>query len=241
MTDTNQRKTVRYVYRFEFDNGLVKEFEVVLDAETLGFLSNKETPKPEWTKLKYSPCEHCPLAEGTEYCPVAVNLANLVETFKDFTSIENAIVTVQSAERNYSKRAALQKGLSSLIGIIMVTSGCPIMDKLRPMARFHLPFATAVETFYRSLSMYLTAQMFLMRTGKTPDWELKEFVKLYETISKVNQGMARRLSSASEKDANVNALVILHAFGEAIPYFVENGLADIGNLFSIYTEEPKNE
>ena len=54
----------------------------------------------------------------------------------------------------------------SLIGIYMVTSGCPIMDKLRPMARFHLPFASTEETIYRAISTYLLGQYFLEQKGK---------------------------------------------------------------------------
>jgi hypothetical protein len=122
-----------------------------------------------------------------------------------------------------------------LIGVIMVTSGCPVMDKLRPMARFHLPFATAIETFYRAISMYLTAQFFVSRNGRKPDWGLKVLVDIYKEISTVNKGMSRRLSSASNKDANINALVILHAFGEAVPYFIENGLSQIESFFASYT------
>ena len=34
-------------------------------------------------------------------------------------------------------------------GLIMATAGCPWTDRLRPMARFHLPFATEAETVYR--------------------------------------------------------------------------------------------
>jgi len=47
--------------------------------------------------------------------------------------------------------------------------------------------------------------------------------------------MAERLRQASEKDANVNAVVILHSFGDGVPYFVEGGLAEIEHLFTVYT------
>ena len=85
--------------------------------------------------------------------------------------------------------------------------------------------------------MYLTAQFFLLRNGKQPDWDLTKLVEIYKNVSQVNKGMSRRLSTASNKDANVNALVILHALGEAIPYFIESGLASIKNFFSTYTKE----
>lgn len=228
---------LRFTYRFGFPDGETREFEVVLDNRTLELLQEENVPKPEWTKLYYSQCEGCPLGTSTEYCPVAVNLAKLVDKFKDSVSFENTTITVETPERTYVRDAPLQKGLSSLIGLIMVTSGCPVMDKLRPMARFHLPFANSTETFYRALSMYLVAQLLLMRKGKKPDWELKNLVETYKQISLVNKGMSKRLSSASNKDANVNAMVILHAFGEVVPYFIENGLRQIEELFSVYLKQ----
>ncbi|MEK7768273.1 MAG: hypothetical protein AAB286_00960, partial [Pseudomonadota bacterium] len=112
---------------------------------------------------KFSHCSNCPLGDSVEYCPVAVNLSRVVETFRDNNSFEQTSVTVEAPERTYSKNVQLQKGISSLIGMIMVTSDCPIMDNLRPNARFHLPFATSMETFYRTVSMYFTAQYFLMQ------------------------------------------------------------------------------
>ena len=243
MPGQRPNETLRFLYKFKFDNGSEREFEILLNAETLDLLSKDTLPKPSWTKLSYHQCEHCPLGNDVEYCPVAVNLSNLVEAFKDSISFENTSVTVETAERIYEKRLPLQKGLSSLIGIVMVTSGCPVMDKLRPMARFHLPFASSIETFYRAVSMYLTAQFFLKQKGKVePDWELENLVEIYKAISFVNKGISQRLSGASTRDANVNALIILHAFGEAIPYFIENGLTQIEGFFTVYTgESPKTE
>lgn len=118
----------------------------------------------------------------------------------------------------------------------MVTSSCPIMDRLRPMVRFHLPFATSRETVYRAVSMYLTAQFFIMRKGGKPDWELKNLAQIYKAVSLVNKGMSKRISNASNKDANVNAVVILHSIGESLPYVIENGLNEIEPLFSDYVK-----
>jgi hypothetical protein len=75
-----------------------------------------------------------------------------------------------------------------------------------------------------------------MREGKTPDWDLHKLVEMYKAVSAVNKGMSRRISNASIKDANVNAVIILHSFGDAVPYFIENGLAEIKHLFEVYTK-----
>ena len=89
---------------------------------------------------------------------------------------------------------------------------------------------------FRTVSTYLTGQFLAMRAGKQPDWELQHLVEFYKSISAVNKGMSRRISNASIKDANVNAVIILHSFGNAVPYFIENGLAEIKNLFDVYTK-----
>jgi hypothetical protein len=233
MNQNTQPKTISFRYTFEFENGSAKTFEIVLDDDTLELVPEKDIPKPEWAKLGFFPCEHCPLDPHVEYCPVAVNLSHIVSEFKDSVSHEKTKVTVETPERTYFKATTLQKGLSSIIGIYMVTSNCPVMDKLRPMVRFHLPFATPTETMFRTVSTYLTGQFLVMRDGKKPDWELQNLVEIYKAVSAVNKGMSHRLSNASIKDANVNAVIILHSFGDAVSYFIENGLAEIRHLFEI--------
>ncbi|MBI4427553.1 MAG: hypothetical protein HY562_00365 [Ignavibacteriales bacterium] len=230
---------LRYLYKFNFPTGQEKHFEVILDAKSLELLRDQEVPKPDWTKLKFSQCSNCPLGDSVEHCPVAVNLSRVVETFRDNDSFEQTTVTVETPQRTYTKNVQLQKGISSLIGMIMVTSNCPIMDRLRPMARFHLPFATSLETFYRTVSMYLTAQYLLLQKGEKPDWDLTKLLDIYKAISHVNKGMSQRLVNASNKDANVNAVVILHSFGDAVSYLIEDGLSEIKDIFGVYVDPPE--
>lgn len=225
---------ITLLYRFRFDSGPEKDFSIQLEADSLQLLLNGNLKKPEWTRLKYHQCENCPLDDSVEYCPVAVNLSSLVESFQDSISFEKTKVTVETRERTFVKDTTLQKGLSALIGIYMVTSNCPVMDKLRPMVRFHLPFATSRETIYRAVTMYLLAQFFTMRRGGEPDWEMKNLAEIYKAVSVVNKGISQRISNASNKDANVNAVVILHSVGESLPYVIESGLNDIEPLFADY-------
>jgi hypothetical protein len=228
---------IRYLYKFKFDDGTEKNFEVVLNSTTLELIRDDPNPKPEWTKLKYSQCENCPLPDTVEYCPVAVSLAKLVESFHDAASYESAAVTVETEQRTYFKKTTLQKGLSAIIGIYMSTSDCPVTDRLRPMTRFHLPFANSIETFFRSVSSYLTAQFLLMQQGHQPDWEMKNLQGIYKAVNLVNKGMTTRLLKATEKDANVNAVVILHSFGDGINYFIESGLADLEPMFRVFLKD----
>lgn len=236
MGEPSKRKPPRFTYRFKFGGGAETVVDIELHPDTLELKHVPVEPKPEWTRLKFHQCENCPLGDEVAHCPVAVNLASVVETFRTFPSFEPVNVTVESMERTYTKDTTLQKSLSAVIGLYMVTSNCPIMDRLRPMSKFHLPFATSMETFYRSVSMYLTAQFFMVRKGKEPDWDLKKLVDLYKAVSTVNKGIAERLRQASENDANVNAVVILHSLGDGVPFFVEGGLAEIEHLFTVYTD-----
>jgi hypothetical protein len=225
---------MRLLYRFRFDDGSTRDFEVILDGRTAELRRKEKRAKPEWARLEYYQCENCPLSNAVPYCPVAVNLAGLIEAFQDFSSFEKCVVEVETAERTYTKRTAVQKGLSALIGITMVTSNCPIMDQLRPMVRFHLPFATPMETIYRAVTMYLLSQFFVMHRGRTPDWQLTRLKEIYKAVNLVNKWMTIRISNASHKDANVNAVVILHSLADAVPHGIQNGLDDIEHLFEQY-------
>jgi len=236
MPDSKKSETLRFLYTFQFPDNTEKQFEIRLNTKTLELVNKKDLPKPAWTKLKYKQCEHCPLGDEHEYCPVAVNLSALVESFKDSISYESTNVRVQTNERIFEKMTTVQKGLSSIVGIYMVTSDCPVMDKLRPMVRFHLPFGSIEETVYRAVSMYLTAQYLLMRQGKTPDWDLRKLVEIYRAVNDVNRGISNRLASASEEDANTNAVVILSAYAEMIPFSIERHLAELEYIFSEYTK-----
>ncbi len=231
MSEHKAGKTYSYRYQFTFENGTEKDFEIMLKADTMELVANKDLPKPEWTRLNYHQCENCPLGDDVEYCPVAVNLSGLVEAFKDSISFERTTIKVIDERRSYEAQATLQEGLSSIIGIFMVTSNCPIMDQLRPIARFHLPVASEEETIYQAISMYLTEQYFRMRYGEEPDWKLKHLVEIYRDISVVNQGMSERLRAASNKDANVNAVIHLSSSSQSLDNFLDYCLKEIEYLF----------
>jgi hypothetical protein len=238
MSDLQPTDPIWYRYTFRFADGSEKRFEITLDPATLALIPPAEPSRPDWTKLGYHQCEQCPLKAEVSHCPVAVNLASLVESFKDTLSHENIEATVETAQRTYSKRTSLQQGLSSIIGIYMVTSNCPVMDKLRPNARFHLPFASVEETMYRAVSMYLTAQYFRMKRGEEPDWTLKHLSEIYQGVWRVNKGITDRLSHASAQDANMNAVIVLSTFGSALDNYLEECLADIAPLFEPSAKPP---
>ena len=81
-------------------------------------------------------------------CPIAANLVEVVNFFKDLVSYEKTYMMIESGNRNFIGKVSLQEGIKSLVGVYMVTSGCPVMDHLRPMLRVHLPFPNMEESVY---------------------------------------------------------------------------------------------
>lgn len=235
MTDDS----LQYRYHFQLADGQERTFEVRLDPDSLNLRTPARTQHPEWTQLAYHQCPHCPLNTATHpHCPVALNLVDLVAAFDETISYTQGRVSVDVDERRYEKDVPAQKGISALLGIYMVTSQCPVMEKLKPMVRFHLPFATPDETLYRSLSMYLLAQFFVARDGGVPDWTLAGLVTVYEDVKIVNQHMAKRLRSVLSQDAGVNAVVILDTFAENAKYQITTDrLDDLKKLFAAYLSE----
>jgi hypothetical protein len=223
---------VTFHYRLEFGDGSTKEFEIRLDPDTLALVDPPTDTPPDWTRLDNHRCNNCPLAGKAEYCPVAVNLSHVVETFKESESFDEVRVTVTTSERTYQKRTSLQRGLSSIVGIYNVTSGCPVLDRLRPMVRFHLPFATSKETAYRAITMYLASQLFVMRRGGTPDWALTELARTYEAIADVETGLSLRFRAASQSDASVNAIIVLSVYGAEVRMLIDRRLHEIEHWFA---------
>ena len=204
-------------YRFHFPTGEIKEFHVALECPSMSLHKVPPvTPLPAWTELAHHQCPNCPLsADLHARCPIAENLVGVVEAFADVFSYDESDVEVITPSRTVSARVKNTHAAGSLIGIYMVTSGCPIMDKMRPMVLTHLPFATTEESVYRSVSMYLLAQYFRSKNGCAPDWDLKEFAAFYHGVHLVNQAMVKRLTTFVEKGAALNAVVLLNCFASA--------------------------
>ena len=234
--DTND--VMSFQYRFILARGLEKRIEVKLDKKTLNLIQPKKESYPKWAALKSFQCPNCSLdGDDHVFCPIAVNLISLVDFFRDMISYKEVDLSIQSEERGYIKHTTLQQGIGSLVGIYMVTSGCPIMEKLKPMVRSHLPFATLRETQYRVISMYLLAQYFLYRRGLRPDWDLKNLVAMYDDVQIVNKNLSQRLAHIKIKDATLNALVKLDIFAKYVSTSVNRDVLDeMECLFNAYFE-----
>ena len=227
----------KITYSFDFDDGRNKTFQIQLDRENLNFISNEETDSPEWARLTYHKCKNCPLSEAEhKYCPVANNLKYLTERFSNIHSHENTFVSVTTEDRTYKKRTTVEEALGSLMGIIMVTSGCPVLDHFKPMARFHLPFSSPTETTIRSLSMYLLAQFLMHKDQNTHavNFDLDDFDKIFAKINEVNNDFSNRLHAASEKDANLSALSNLDCNATLVSMTIKDTLTEVKQYYSAY-------
>ncbi|NOZ61360.1 MAG: hypothetical protein GXO74_06730 [Calditrichaeota bacterium] len=227
---------IAFRYRFTFEDDSEKRFTILLDAQTLDYIpSSPQKELPAWTKLQFSQCENCPLKpEVQPRCPIAVSIVDLFEFFKSVDSYDEAGVEIETPQRTYFKMTTVQRGLGSMLGIFMVTSGCPVMEVLKPMVRFHLPFASIDETVFRSVGSYLIGQYFLEKSGRKGDFELRELRTLYLEIQKVNSGIVRRLRPAIMKDALANAVISLDAFAKELPWSIEDDLEELQHLYTGY-------
>ena len=226
---------IKIDYSFRFADGASKAFNILLDRATLGFITAEHPSPPVWTELGRNRCSNCSIDEGsTRYCPVALNLARIAGEFKDYFAYEDVSVTVITEERTYLKDTTIQVGLSALVGIVMATSGCPVMEYFKPMVRFHLPFASLSETIFRMTSMHLLSQYLLSQEGKDSDFNLDRLNTIYSEVGQVNRDFAQRLSEAAQKDANANALVNLDCFASMVPLAAEDILNEMKPYFSAY-------
>lgn len=226
-----------FIYHFSFPDGKKASFTVEIDPENLSLIAPPDEKSPEWTRLGFHQCPSCPLTKDLDRpCPVAKNLHPVIDRFRDSLSYEQVTMEIHSENRSYRKETDLQHALSSLFGLYMATSGCPVLDKLRPLVRTHLPFASLEETTYRAVSMYLTAQYLLVRKGKTPDWDLSGLVRIYEDVKTVNLALRKRISTVMKEDAGLNAICHLGCYAQFTNRLIEEGLAKMEKYFSSYFE-----
>jgi len=232
---------ITYFYHFLYHSGIEKKFQINIERKSLNLIQETKIKPPLWARMKNFKCPHCTLDEKTTHCPLAVALSNIIDTHKESCSFEKIYATIKVEERTYSKHTALQDALSSLIGIYMVTSGCPHTAKLKPMVRFHLPFATLYDTEYRVTSMYLLAQYFIYKKGENPDCGLKNLALIYDNIRKVNINVSKRLKELKIKDASINAVAILNCFANSMTFSIESDVFhEMEQLFSVYYYDTEN-
>ena len=201
----------RIVYNFQLDFK-TSSFELNFD-ENLSFVFNEKQSYPEWCRIDNNKCPNCPLLSSEHtYCPTAMALVEIFNFSANTQSFDIVNVVVDTNARKYQQIVTMQKAISSIIGLIMASSECPILAKLKPMVKHHLPFATAEETVSRVISCYLLAQYYKKSEGGEPDWELNGLIEIYRQVHLVNQNFFLRLKKHFPEDTELNAISILESF-----------------------------
>lgn len=182
---------------------------------------------PDWTRLDSHKCSACPLDSAKhEYCPVALDVQDVVKSFRDIPSAVTVEAVVKTSERWYFKKLPVEAALQSLLGLINATSLCPVLSSFNALAQFHLPFASLEETFFRAVSYYLFKQYYRHREGGTPDLDLKGLYELYEEIRTVNQDFLERIKAGADADATLHAVAKFISLSSSVGYSLEEFLKE---------------
>jgi hypothetical protein len=228
-------ENITVTYCFTLADGSKRNFDLKLGGEHFGLIQNALDPLPQWTELDFHQCPHCPLKiTDSPHCPLSVSIADIVNRFDDIISFEQIHLDVITHERVISQDMSAQRGLSSLLGLVIATSGCPHTAFFKPMARFHLPLANKEETLYRATSMYLLAQYFLKKNGGNGRLELEGLSQIYNDLQVLNTAVSQRLKSVTKTDVSLNAIIILDVYTNTLPRSIEKSLKEIEYLFSAF-------
>ncbi len=231
-------ETINISYRFHLGTHGEEKFDLQLNAQTIELIPQPEQKLPKWTDLQFHQCPNCPLdPEQHTYCPVAANISQVIWRFDKVVSHDDIDIEVTTDTRLVSQHTSAQKGISSLLGLLFATSGCPHTNYMKPMARFHLPLATEEDTIFRAAGMYLLAQFFLKRDGAEADLELVGLTEIYKNLHVVNTHIAERIKSIAITDSSTNAVIILDTFANIMPFVIEDHLDEIRHLFSAYLSD----
>jgi len=232
-------ETIDIKYSFGLKGRPYEFFDLQLSPETLEQVNLPSKDLPEWTRLDFHTCPHCSLVDTeARFCPAAVSLVDLVTSFGEVVSYEQIDLQVVTANRKVYERTSAQKGISSLLGLLLSTSGCPHMACFKPMARFHLPLSSPLETMFRASGMYLLAQYFKKNDGQESELGFEGLTKIYEKLHLLNIYLAKRIKSAISNDSSINAVIILDVFTQTMPNVIKDQLEMIRPLFKSYLSEP---
>jgi len=238
---------LRIRYRFDLPDGSQKVLDLAFDAASFRLLNPLPPDPPFWTALEFNQCANCPLsATRHRHCPAALQMAAALEPLKALVSFDTVGVTVTQSERTVHVETTAQQAMSSVLGLVMATAGCPWTDHLRPMARFHLPFASETETVYRCVSMFLLSRELAANAAGTPaspnaaappGTERGTFAALedlYGNLHVVNRGMSRRLGAATNTDPARNGIALLDTYTTLLPAALERSLDELRPLFDAW-------
>lgn len=223
-----EEKTVRYQIFFKESEFMFDQTVVVADDKF-----EHAPPKgdiPEWCNLEYKQCPNCTLSGiWHKHCPLAVRLIPFVN-LPECNSYDEVKVEVTMENKTVIADTSAQEAFSSLLGLVMATSGCPHTSFFKPMAWYHQPFSTPDETMYRVCTTYLFS-LFLHKKGRSINISFDMLKTIYKNIHMINVHIASRIHSYSKTDSAVNAIVLLDLITKDLPIAVDEDLNELKRLF----------
>ncbi|MFH1052143.1 MAG: hypothetical protein V1779_14585 [bacterium] len=223
--------TIEYI--IELDKKKTVYYQVDLNRK-YEVMEPEDTPE-KWVLLDFHKCPVCSLnSKKSKFCPVALDIQDILDLFKTIKSYEYVQVTVNTNERTYFKECDAQIVVGSLFGLIMATSHCPILCKLKPMAIFHLPFSTYEETLARTIGFYLLSDYLKTKNGEEPDTKLLGLRKLYKELEIINRSLKNRISEASLEDSSVNAIVNFFSLSILIEKSLNEQVEDLKDYIEMF-------
>ena len=223
---------VKIAYQILLKEDSTYAYEIEINSDTCLQESSRSRQAPDWAELGFQQCPNCTLkVSEVKHCPVALNLANVVEDCEDLISHSHVQLTVTMPQRSVIATTTAQKALSSLIGLIMATSDCPHTRFFRPMAQFHVPLANQEEAIFRAISSYFVMQYFSNQSHEK-EVDFSELIRIYEDMQIVNQYLAKRIQPHSRGDAPANAVVSLHLLSCILPLSLDESLEKLRKMFN---------
>ena len=230
-------KTYRIFYEFNFSDGRSEKFQCDFNEKTFELLQNPPEDPPEWIKSDFHQCPNCTLDSlKTPYCPQATCLLPIIRAFDHNVSYERVHLKVILDDREIRTETSLARGVSSLMGLLIATCGCPVTRFFIPMGRFHLPLASQDETIFRASASFLLSQYFMKKSGRPACLNLGGLIKVYDEIQTINQSMLNRLRTATQTDSTVNALILLDVYAKFALIDIDECLDEIRYLFEPFME-----
>ncbi len=225
----------RIRYEFHLPDDRIVAFEFQFDGERYQLVDEEELNRPPWTDLAFQKCHHCPYngGSGPKTCPAALQIAQVVRKLEHLVSYDKIELKAITPNRTIAQSTSAQEGIGSMLGLLLASSGCPHTEFLLPMARYHLPMASADETLWRASSNFMLAQYFRSEQG-APIQGFERLLSLYQNIEIVNQYMARRLRNQVDEDACATAIVFLDNFAKTFPYFLKQSIHHLKPLYASY-------
>ncbi len=223
------------VYHFIFDDGARFRFEVDEEGDTS--VEPEGETFPEWVLLDQGKCAGCNLPEGSrKTCPAALSIQPVIEAFGKRISHEHVKVIVVIGGVKVEGEMSAQGAVRSLMGLRLALSSCPVLGMLRPMARFHVPFATQAHALFRFVGMTLMAQHFRREAGLPASSDLSRLLELIGRLHEVNHKLAGRIKCAAEKDAAINSLVNLDTLAALLEVEIDADLDLLKSCFKSYLD-----